>query len=177
MIKQIQIDDRRKQNVSVNFIGTESAANEITIDVNKSGHTLILLDSNIHIKKNNKHLRMITTLAGKMKKYKASLIMPNIVLYEVSKVSKTSKQETIDKISSIFHKITILEENNEIRAEAKRLETQFLECHSADSVILATAKIMDAVLVTADRKLLRTARIEGVRVYGVKDFLKNWRLF
>ena len=150
---------------------------QTSIGVNKSSHTTILLDSNIHNKKNNKHLRMITTLAGKMKKYKASLIMPNIVLYEVSKVSKTSKQKVMDKISRVFNKVTILEENNQIKAEAKRLETQFLECHSADSVILATAKIMDAVLVTADRKLLRTARIEGVRVYGVKDFLKNWRLF
>ena len=134
----------------------------------------IILDSNGHITKGHQATHLLTILAGKMGKYNAKLVLPRIVLKEVSKVTRTSQNKILKRIFKIYNKTFLLEENNKILAEAKRLETHFYECHSADSIILATAKIMCGILVTNDRKLLRTAELEGVQAYSVKEFLKHW---
>ena len=143
--------------------------------IQQSSTTLILFDSNVHIK-NNYNSRILSAFSGKMKRYSASLVLPNIVLREVMKITKISENEVLGKISRVYNRVLFSENNNEISLEAKRLETHFFECHRADSIILATAKIMGAVLVTFDRKLLQTAKLEGVQAYGVKEFLKHWRV-
>jgi len=134
----------------------------------------IILDSNGHITKGHQATHLLTILAGKMGRYNAKLVLPRIVLKEVSKVTRTSQNKILKRIFKIYNKTLLLADNDKIRAEAKRLETHFYECHSADSVILATAKIMFGILITNDRKLLRTAELEGVQAYSVKEFLKHW---
>ena len=134
----------------------------------------IILDSNGHITKGHQATHLLTILAGKMGRYNAKLVLPRIVLKEVSKVTRTSQNKILKRIFKIYNKTLLLADNDKIRAEAKRLETHFYECHAADSIILATAKIMCGILVTNDRKLLRTAELEGVQAYSVKEFLKHW---
>nr|AIE90685.1 hypothetical protein [uncultured marine thaumarchaeote AD1000_05_B01]AIE95355.1 hypothetical protein [uncultured marine thaumarchaeote AD1000_65_A02] len=151
---------------------TEEDSSTESITTNRNKEVLILLDSNIYIR--NKPDHMLTVLAGKMGRYNSKLILPRIVLYEVSKVTRTSQQKVLKDVFRVYNKTFLLADNNEIKAEAKRLETYFYECHYPDSIILAIAKVMDAVLVTSDFKLRRTAEIEGVQAYNVKGFLKNW---
>ena len=137
---------------------------------------LIIFDSCIFIEDKKRYGRILTTLAGKIRKYKLKLVIPRIVLYEVSKVTRTQQQSVMKKIIQVFKQFKTSDKTNEIELESRKLETKYFECHRSDSVILATTKTMGATLVTLDRKLLRTAEIEGVQAYHLKDFVKNWRI-
>jgi len=137
--------------------------------------TLIILDSNIFVKGHG-NAKLLTILAGKLGRFKARLIVPRIVLYEVAKVTHNTQDRIIQKIKKIFRNCLTLEQTKDITQESRTLETKFYECHRPDSVVLATAKTVDAVLVTYDQKLLRTAIIEGVRAYTPREFLRHWSI-
>ena len=149
---------------------------ELQNENRKLTEQLVILDSCVYVEDKKCYGRILTTLAGKLRKYKLRLVIPRIVLYEVSKVTHTQQQLVIKKILKIFKQFKTLEKTSEIEQESRKLETKYFECHRSDSVILATTKAMDATLVTLDRKLLRTAEIEGVQAYHLKDFIKNWRI-
>ena len=136
----------------------------------------IILDANVYINDKKTFARIITTLAGKCCRYKLKLIVPRIVIYEVGKITGKNTNEVKGKIISIFKKFKIIYYNNVILHESKCLETKYFECHYPDSIILVTAKTTSAILVTLDKKLLRTAKLEGVEAYHLKDFQKNWRI-
>ena len=134
----------------------------------------IILDSCIYVEDKKCSGRILTTLSSKLRQNKLQLVLPRIVIYEVAKVTKNQQQLVIQKIIKSFKKITQVEKTNSVELESKRLETKYYECYRSDSVILATAKAVDAVLVTYDQKLLRTALLEDVRAYTPKEFLRHW---
>ena len=137
---------------------------------------LILIDSCIYVEDKKCHGRILTTLAGKIGHYNLQLVVPRIVIYEVSKVTSTNSELVVKRIQKIFGTYLTIETENEIITESKKLETKYYEVHSADSIILATARIAGAILVTMDRKLRRAAELEGVETYSLKDFTNNWRV-
>jgi len=63
-----------------------------------------------------------------------------------------------------------------VNQNQRRIEEKYYDCHSPDSIILATAKIHGSILVTLDTKLLRSAQLEGVDAYHLSDFMKFWRI-
>ena len=133
----------------------------------------IILDSCIYVENKKRYGRILTKIAGKLKKYRLQLVVPRIVLYEISKVTHNQQKSVVQEILSIFKQFTTIEKTRSIDLESQLLETRFYECHKSDSIILATTKVMCATLVTLDRKLLRTAEIEGVHAYHLKDFINN----
>jgi len=137
---------------------------------------LIILDSCIYVEDKKRHGRILTTLAGKLGRYNLKLIVPRIVIYEVTKVTSTKSELVLKKIEKLFGNYLTIENENEIISESKRLETKYYEVHSADSIILATARIAGAILITMDRKLRRSAELEGVETYSLKEFINRWRV-
>ena len=165
----------RKESQVTKFI-VEQESNQlqdIVFDENKNVR-IIIFDSCLYVLDSQRSGKIITTLKGRLGKYGLRLALPRIILYEVSKITKNSCNDVIKKIRSKIREFTTVEETNEIKLESKRLETHYFECHNPDSVILATAKILGAILVSLDRKLLRTAELEGVEAYHLKNFMKNW---
>lgn len=154
---------------------SQNFGNQIT-DLPVQKGRLILVDSNIFVEDKKRHGRILTSLADKLGRYNLKLIIPRIVIYEVSKVTSTQSEIVLRKIQKIFRNYLTIENENEIIIESKKLETKYYEVHTADSIILATAKIAGAILVTMDRKLRRSAELEGVETYSLTDFTNNWRV-
>ena len=71
------------------------------------------------------------------------------------------------------HPIT-MDKTDEITAESDRLVKQYYECHHPDSLILATAKVTGSALVSFDRELLQTAKLEGVQAFLPRNFVRWW---
>ncbi len=67
-----------------------------------------------------------------------------------------------------------MDKTEEINEESDRLEDQYFECNYPDSLILATAKITGSALVSFDRKLLDTAKLEGVQAFLPRNFVRWW---
>lgn len=142
--------------------------------VSKINQRLIIFDSNIYISNKKICGRVLTTIAGKLRKYNITPIIPIIVLNEVKKVTKTEETVVRRKIKDIFKKFLLVTCDKKIESEARRLEIKFYEVHNPDSVILAMAKFSGAILVTLDGKLRRSAKLEGVEAYSLKEFVKGW---
>lgn len=142
----------------------------------KQSHRLILLDSCVFIEDKKLNGRILTSLSGKVGRYKLHLGIPRVVLYEVAKVTSTPTYKVLKRISHFFSEFVTMEESKEVLEEAKRLEAQFFEVHRPDSIILALARITGAILVTMDVKLRRSAILEGVETYSLNEFTNNWRV-
>ena len=140
----------------------------------QNSHRLIILDSCVFVEGKKRHGRILTAIAGKAGKYNLQLALPKIVLYEVSKVTSTSPQKVYEQISKFFKDSTDVKITKNVFHEANRLETQFFEVHRSDSIILALARTTGAILVTLDGKMRRSAKLDGIEAYSVKEFIKNW---
>jgi len=139
-------------------------------------HRLILLDSCVFVEDKKCNGRILTSLSGKVGRYKLRLGIPRIVLYEVAKVTSTPKYKVLKRINHFFSEFITMEESPEVLEEAKRLEAHFFEVHRSDSIILALARTTSAILITMDRKLRRSAELEGVETYSLKEFTNRWRV-
>ena len=148
---------------------------ELAKQKTKQSYRLIILDSCVFVEDKKHHGRILTSLAGKAGKYHLKLAIPKIVLYEVSKVTSTAPQKVFERINKFFKDSTEVNVDNEVIQEANRLETQFFEVHRPDSIILALARTTGAILVTLDGKMRRSAILDGIEAYSVKEFIKNWR--
>jgi predicted nucleic acid-binding protein len=65
-----------------------------------------------------------------------------------------------------------VDKNDEIVSESQRLSEKYYECHSPDNLILATAKITGSTLVSFDRDLLQTAKMEGVQAFLPRNYIR-----
>ena len=140
----------------------------------QNSHRLIILDSCVFVEDKKCHGRILTAIAGKVGRYNLKLALPKIVLYEVSKVTSTSPQKVFEQITKFFKDSTEVKITKDVFYEANRLETQFFEVHRSDSIILALARTTGAILVTLDGKMRRSAKLDGIEAYSVKEFIKNW---
>ena len=72
---------------------------ETTIDGtlrNSNKEAVIILDSCVQIKSRKHKSHLLTVLAGKMGRYGAQLVLPRIVIHEISKVTRSSKHTPCD---------------------------------------------------------------------------------
>ncbi len=133
----------------------------------------VVVDSNVIIKEIQEG-RSLKPIAKRIKKHKSKMVIPESVLGEVHKVTGAETTRIMDTIYEYCrHPITI-DKTDEINAESERLVSQYYECHHPDSLILATAKITGSALVSFDRELLQTAKMEGVQAFLPRNFVRWW---
>ena len=131
----------------------------------------IVLDTNVIIKEIQEG-RILKPIAKRMKKYKSKLVIPEIVLGEVTKVTGSDPISTMDKVYQYCKQPIMMDKTNEIVSESQRITEKYYECHKSDSLILATAKITGSTLVSFDRDLLQTAKMEGVQAFLPRNYIR-----
>ena len=102
------------------------------------------------------------------------MVIPESVLGEVHQITGAETTTIMDTIyEHCKHPIT-LDKTEEIFAESQRLGGQYYDEINADCLILATAKITGSALVSFDRDLLQTAKIEGIQAFLPRNFVRWW---
>jgi predicted nucleic acid-binding protein len=131
----------------------------------------VILDSNVFIKEIQEG-RVLRSIARRMKRYKSKLVIPEIVLGEVNKITGSDPITTMNRVYQYCKQPITVDKNNEIVTESERLTEKYYECHSPDNLILATAKITGSTLVSFDRDLLQTAKMEGVQAFLPRNYIR-----
>ncbi len=133
----------------------------------------VVVDSNIIIKEIQEG-RSLKPIAKRIKKHKSKMVIPESVLGEVQKITGSESDSIMDTIYQYCKYPVTMDKTDEINAESDRLVDQYYECHHPDSLILATAKITGSALVSFDRDLLQTAKLEGVQAFLPRNFVRWW---
>ena len=131
----------------------------------------IVLDANVIIKEIQEG-RILKPIAKRMRKYKSKLVLPEIVLGEVSKVTGADPVSTMERVYQFCKHPIMMDKTNEILSESQRINEKYYECHRSDSLILATAKLTGSTLVSFDRDLLQTAKMEGVQAFLPRNYIR-----
>ncbi|MFB5631534.1 MAG: type II toxin-antitoxin system VapC family toxin [Nitrosopumilaceae archaeon] len=142
------------------------------MSINNIGQPVVV-DSNIIIKEIQEG-RSLHPIAKRIKKHKSKMVIPESVLGEVEKVTGNQADVIMDTIYEFCKHPITLDKTDEIKAESERLVDQYYECHCPDSMILATAKLTGSALVSFDRELLQTAKLEGVQAFLPRNFVRWW---
>ena len=133
----------------------------------------VVVDSNIIIKEIQEG-RSLKPIAKRIKKHKSKMVIPESVLGEVQKITGNESDSILDTVYQYCKYPVTLDKTDEITAESERLIEQYDECHHPDSMILATAKVTGSALVSFDRDLLETAKLEGVQAFLPRNFVRWW---
>ncbi len=131
----------------------------------------VVLDSNVFIKEIQEG-RVLRPIAKRMKRYKSKLVIPEIVLGEISKITGADPIVTMERVYQYCKQPITVDKTNEIVFESQRLAEKYYECHSPDNLILATAKVTGSTLVSFDRYLLQTAKMEGVQAFLPRNYIR-----
>ncbi|MDG7050183.1 MAG: PIN domain-containing protein [Nitrososphaerota archaeon] len=131
----------------------------------------VVLDTNVIIKEIQEG-RILKPIAKRMKKYKSKLVMPEIILGEVGKVTGADPISTMNRVYQYCKHPIMMDKTDEILSESQRITEKYYECHKSDSLILATAKITGSTLVSFDRDLLQTAKMEGVQAFLPRNYIR-----
>jgi len=131
----------------------------------------VVLDTNVIIKEIQEG-RILKPIAKRMKKYKSKLVVPEIILGEVGKVTGSDPTSTMERVYQYCKQPIMMDKTNEILSESQRITEKYYECHKSDSLILATAKITGSTLVSFDRDLLQTAKMEGVQAFLPRNYIR-----
>jgi rRNA-processing protein FCF1 len=133
----------------------------------------VVVDSSVIIKEIQEG-RSLKPIAKRIKKHKSKMVIPESVLGEVNKITGAETTEIMDTIYQyVRHPITI-DKTDEINAESERLALLHDEFQNPDSLILATAKLTGSALVSFDRELLETAKMEGIQAFLPRNFVRWW---
>lgn len=116
--------------------------------------------------------RVLRPIAKRMKRHRSKLVIPETVLGEINKVTGADPVSAMEKIYQYCKQPITLDRTDEIVAESTRISEKYYECHSPDNLILATAKITGSTLVSFDRNLLQTAKMEGVQAFLPRNFIR-----
>ncbi len=133
----------------------------------------VVIDSNILIKEIQEG-RSFKPIAKRIKKHKSRLVIPESVLGEVFKITGTKPISIMEKVYEYCKYPLTIDNTDEIEAESNRLVQRYNECKHPDSLILATAKVTGSALVSLDRELLETAKLEGVQSFLPRNFVRWW---
>ncbi len=133
----------------------------------------VVVDSNIIIKEIQEG-RSLKPIAKRIKRHKSKMVIPESVLGEVQKITGNETDTIMDTIYEFCKHPITLDKTEEITAESDRLVERYYECHRPDSLILATAKVTGSALVSFDRELLETAKLEGVQAFLPRNFVRWW---
>ncbi len=133
----------------------------------------VVIDSNVIIKEIQEG-RSLKPIAKRIKKHKSRVVVPESVIGEVVKITGVTTTSLLEKIYQYFKYPVTMDKTEEIDKESDRLVETYYECHHPDSLILATAKITGSALVSFDRDLLQTAKLEGVQAFLPRNFVRWW---
>ncbi len=142
------------------------------MSTNNTGQPVVI-DSNVIIKEIQEG-RSLKPIAKRIKKHKSKMVIPESVLGEVLKVTGVKANTILEKIYQYCKYPITMDKTEEIDKESDRLLDRYYECHHPDSLILATAKITGSALVSLDRELLQTAKLEGVQAFLPRNFVRWW---
>ncbi len=131
----------------------------------------VVLDTNVIIKEIQEG-RILKPIAKRMKKYKSKLVIPEIILGEVGKIIGSDPITTMERVYQYCKHPIMVDKTTEILSESQRITDKYYECHKSDSLILATAKITGSTLVSFDRDLLQTAKMEGVQAFLPRNYIR-----
>jgi len=133
----------------------------------------VVVDSNVLIKEFQEG-HALKSIAKRIKKHKSRMVIPESVLGEVEKITGNNATAVMTKVYE-YHKHPItMDKTEEIKTEAEKISEKYYECHHPDNLILATAKITGSALVSFDRELLQTAKLEGVQAFLPRNFIRWW---
>ncbi|MEE8256049.1 MAG: PIN domain-containing protein [Nitrosopumilaceae archaeon] len=133
----------------------------------------VVIDSNVIIKEIQEG-RSLKPIAKRIKKHKSRVVVPEAVIGEVVKITGVTTTSLLEKIYQYFKYPVTMDKTEEIDKESDRLVETYYECHHPDSLILATAKVTGSALVSFDRDLLQTAKLEGVQAVLPRNFVRWW---
>lgn len=133
----------------------------------------VVIDSNVIIKEIQEG-RSLKPIAKRIKKHKSRVVVPESVIGEVVKITGVTTTSLLEKIYQYFKYPITMDKTEEIDKESDRLVKTYYECHHPDSLILATAKVTGSALVSFDRDLLQTAKLEGVQAFLPRNFVRWW---
>ena len=133
----------------------------------------VVVDSNVIIKEFEEG-RSLKSIAKRVKKHKSRMVIPESVLGEVNKILGKGPSKIMDKVYEFHKHPVMMDKTDEIKSEARKISEKYYECHYPDDLILATAKITGSALVSLDRDLLRTAKLEGVQAFLPRNFIRWW---
>ena len=133
----------------------------------------VVVDSNIIIKEMQEG-RSLHPIAKRIKKHKSKMVIPESVLGEVTKVTGANPVSIMEKVYEFSKHPLTVDITSEIESEAAKISEKYFECHHPDNLILATAKVTGSALVSFDRDLLQTAKLEGVQAFLPRNFIRWW---
>ena len=133
----------------------------------------VVIDSNVIVKEIQEG-RSLKPIAKRIKKHKSRVVVPESVLGEVLKITGVPPTSLLEKIYQYFKHPVTMDKTEEIVKESDRIVETYYECHHPDSLILATAKVTGSALVSFDRDLLQTAKLEGVQAFLPRNFVRWW---
>ncbi len=133
----------------------------------------VVIDSNVIIKEIQEG-RSLKPIAKRIKRHKSRVVVPESVIGEVVKITGVTTTSLLEKIYQYFKYPVTMDKTEEIDKESDRLVETYYECHHPDSLILATAKLTGSALVSFDRDLLQTAKLEGVQAFLPRNFVRWW---
>jgi rRNA-processing protein FCF1 len=133
----------------------------------------VVVDSNIIIKEIQEG-RSLKPIAKRIKRHKSKMVIPESVLGEVQKITGNQTDTIMDTIYEFCKHPITLDKTDEITAESDRLAEQYYECSQPGSLVLATAKVTGSALVSFDRELLETAKLEGIQAFLPRNFVRWW---
>lgn len=131
----------------------------------------VVLDSNVIIKEIQEG-RVLRPIAKRMKRQKSRLVIPETVLGEVTKITGSDPISTMERVYQYCKHPITMDKTEEILTESQKLAEKYYECHNPDNLILATAKLTGATLVSFDRDLLQTAKMEGVQAFLPRNYIR-----
>ena len=133
----------------------------------------VVVNSDIIIKEIQEG-RSLKPIAKRIKKHKSKMVIPESVLGEVHKITGNETDVIMDTIYGYCKQPITIDKSDQINAEAERLGEQYSECNNSDSLILATAKITGSALVSFDKEMLETAKLEGIQAFLPRNFVRWW---
>ncbi len=131
----------------------------------------IVLDSNVIIKEIQEG-HILKSIAKRMRRFHSKLVIPEIVLGEVKKITGSDPVDTMEHVYQYCKKPITVDRTGEIVSESERISAKYYECHTPDNLILATAKVTGSTLVSFDRDLLQTAKMEGVQAFLPRNYIR-----
>lgn len=133
----------------------------------------VVVDSNVLIKEFQEG-RSLKPIAKRIKKHKSRMVIPESVLGEVQKITGNDPNMIMTRVFEYHKHPVTVDKTDEIKTEAEKISEKYYECHYPDNLILATAKITGSALVSLDRELLQTAKLEGVQAFLPRNFIRWW---
>ena len=107
------------------------------------------------------------------RKSEADIAVDDTILSEVFRKTGSTKDAIIERITNSFKSPVLIDDCQEVKEDARRMNEKYCYLHNGDDKILAATKKVGAVLVSNDRKFLVSGGLEGVQCYSVKIFVKK----